>query len=471
MRESAGLWRAFVSQMHQLGIQVDPSRIGVVREKLLAESTQLELALPEGLQSYNKPIKKREIAPPGTLGKSGKPVKFVLVEASETIVPWRSPDTLGDWLYETLGLPEQLNPKSQRRTSDKTALAKLESRLAKGRMNFSTRRERLDADQIAGWIRAVQKLRKLDELLTTFCKAELLEVERVYPHFNVHGTSSGRLSSSEPNLQNIPESARYIYVPSHPTWRFLEVDFSQLENRLTAWFAGDQARLLRLAQEGFSEHRWLAAEFFQIPYAEVAKDNDKDAPYGKAKRIGHGTNYGMGAKKISLLYDMDLGEVKKLLDQWKVLNAPTVAWQLRTAALAKEQGYLVNPFGRKRWFYTDSYYTESLSFLPQSTGADIMHRAAIGLLYNRLGLQLEQVSQYIHVLAPLPEPARLVLQVHDSFLFEMPGEMLDEVAQAVSRVMIQPWPELGGISIPIDFKAGQPRDSWGELEPYKLETT
>lgn len=461
-------------QMHQLGIQIDPTRIGVVREKLLEESTQLEAKLPPALQTHQVPIRRRVLAPPGTLSaKTGKPIKYLMEDAEETCVPWRSPDALGTFLYDELRLPEQLHAKSLKRTCDKTALARLESRLLKGRVPWNADKtvritEEL-ATQYAGWIHAIQRLTKLGKLLSSFLKAEMLNVERVYPHFNVHGTNSGRLSSSEPNLQNIPEAARYVYVPSHPTWRFLEADFSQLENRLTAWFAQDTARLARLGTPGFSEHKWLASNFFSIPYDEVEKDNDKDAPYGKSKRIGHGTNYGMGAKKIAMLYDMDIAEVKRLLEQWRVLNDLTVKWQTRTSELAKSQGYLVNPFGRKRWFYTDSWYTESLSFLPQSTGADIIHRAAVGLLYNRIGLALNDVAAYIGVVDPLPAQARLVLQVHDSLLFEFPGELAYEVAATVKRVMEQPWRELGGMHIPVEMKLGAPGASWGELEPFKLE--
>lgn len=457
-------------QMHLAGVTTDPRRIEVVRDKLLAESAQAETQLPALLQTQTVATRRRVPAAPGTLGKSGKPVKFVLLPAEETVVPWRSPEALGKWLYEDLGLPEQLHAKSSKRTSDKTALAKLQTRLAKGTLRRNTRGEAIpNAGELAGFISAVQRLRKLDELLTTFVKGEMLKVERQTPHFNVHGTSSGRLSSSEPNLQNIPESARYVYVPSHPTWRFLEVDYSQLENRLTAWFANDSARLARLSEPGFSEHKWLASEFFSIPYAEVVKDNDKDAPYGKAKRIGHGTNYGMGAKKIAALYDMDLAEVKRLLEQWRILNATTVQWQTRTADEAKRAGVLVNPFGRKRWFYTDSYYTEALSFLPQSTGADIMHRSAIGLLYNRVGLGRDYINSYITLAEPIPVECRLVLQVHDSFLFEGPGELMLETARIVKHVMEQPWPELNGLAIPIEPKLGDAGASWGELEPLHLE--
>jgi DNA polymerase I-like protein with 3'-5' exonuclease and polymerase domains len=161
---------------------------------------------------------------------------------------------------------------------------------------------------------------------------------------------------------------------------------------------------------------------------------------------------------------MDFSEVKALLDKWRRVNSATVEWQTRIGAQAKADGYLVNPFGRKRWFYTDSYWTESLSFLPQSTGADIMHRAAIGLLWSRIGLAPEFVAEYVPVFRVLPRECRLVLQVHDSFLWEFPGELADEVQATVGEVMTQGWRELGGMSIPIDCKLGEPGQSWGELE-------
>lgn len=273
--------------------------------------------------------------------------------------------------------------------------------------------------------------------------------------------NSGRLSSSDPNLQNIPPAARYIYVPSDPSWRLLEVDFSSLENRLTAWFAGDTERLARLSQSGFNEHCWVAGQIFGIPYDEVEKDNSKDAPYGIAKRVGHGSNYGMGPKKIANLFDMDFGAVRDFSAKWKKLFAKTVAWQENCGKLAKEQGFLVNPFGRKRWFYTDSYYTEALSFLPQSTGADICFRSMLGLMFDRLGL-----DPPTKVARPLATPCRLLLQVHDSLLFEGPSDVLLEAARDIKLVMEQPWPELRNFNIPVEMKLGAPSASWGELKPY-----
>jgi len=443
-------------EMSVTGFKTDPGRIAHVREKLLAEMAEAETLLPEKLRTTVVSVNKRQKAPLGTLGKSGKPVKYIHVPAQETVVPWRASGSIEEYLYVDLGLPQQLHAKTKKPTSDKTALEKLERRCRReGKLEF------------AQHIAAIRKLRQASTLISGFLQDEKASVGRVNAHFNVHGTSSGRLSSSDPNLQNQPEAARYIYVPSHADWQLCQFDYSQGENRLTAFFANDRERLNRLSDPKFSEHKWNAAQLFDMDYADVVKDNSKDAPYGKAKRVGHGLNYGMGPQKISNLFDLELKEVKDLVAKWKTVNHETVEWQQRTAKQAESDGYLTTPFGRKRWFYTQSLYTESLSFVPQSTLADVIYRAMIALMYERINWPREKAALIARVVEPLPRPARLLVQVHDSLVIECPRALTDDVVEVVHRVMTQGWPELGGLSIPVECEVAAPGESWGEMEPYK----
>jgi len=446
--------------LHETGFKIDPARLGDVRKELEEKALLLEAQLPESLRTREVPIRRRVKAPEGTLSaKTGKPIKFLMEDATETQTPWKSQKVLLEYFYESRRLPPQTHAKTNEPTVDKTALPKL-LRAANKPSYVKTEGEDV-AREVTSCIRALQELRVIASLTSTFTKEEFLSVERIHASFNVHGTASGRLSSSDPNLQNIPESARYIYVPSHSDWRIFDVDFSSLENRLTAWFAQDYERLERLSQPGFNEHKWTTSQFFDIAYEDVVKDNSKDAPYGKAKRIGHGSNYGMGPLKIARLFDLPLDEVRVLCERWRQVNAKTVAWQQATAAQAKKDGFLVTPFGRKRWFYTDSAYTESLSFLPQSTGADIVFRCMIGLLYDRIGYPEELVAKVVPFYKALPRPSRLLLTVHDSFVGEYPAADEDEIKDTVLRVMTQPWPELGGFPIPAEWKSGP---SWGECK-------
>jgi DNA polymerase-1 len=428
--------------MQETGFKVDISQIGKVRKELLARMEELERELPEFLRTRQEAITKRHPAPAGTLGKTGKPVKYVQVPASRTVVPWRSSAAKQRYFYShepgCLGCDAILDPKSGNITTGKIAVAKL----------FAKTKNPA--------ILALGELNKIDEKLTTFASDEMQRVTRMHSHFNVHGTASGRLSSSAPNLQNIPEPVRIIYVPSHADWKIIDVDYSNIENRLTAWFAGDP-RLKKYDDPKYSDYKILASRYTGIPYDEVIKDNDRQAPYGMAKLVVLGTNYGMGYKKIANTYNLELGETRRIQDEWKKEIAPTITWQIRTAEKAKRDGYLTNPFGRKRWFYTSSYYTESLSFYPQSTAADIIFRAMIGLMYERIGLSVEAASKVSPRTSALPKPARLLLQVHDSLVFECPLSIIGEVIEALKHVMEQPWKELNGLVIPVSIKVG---DNW-----------
>jgi len=434
--------------MTQKGIRVDTSQISKVREKIRLQQVQLELQLPEKLRTGTVAINRRIPAPPGTLGKSGKPVKYTTVPSSETVVPWRSDKSVGAWLYTDLKLPVQKHIKTGKVSTDKYSLERL---------------ARNGGDSKAA-ILAIKELRSLDETLTTFTAEKVSYGTTINPHFSVHGTNSGRLSSSGPNCQNIPQSLRCIYIPSKPDHYIVQMDFSSIENRLTAHLAHDTERLARFAQEGFNEHKFACSQFFGIPVEEVVKSSDPNSLYSKAKHVCHGMNYGLGARKMSQMYSVPEGEVKKLLSKWKSVIPKTANWQEYTASLAKVNGVLTNPFGRKRWFGTSNYYTESLSFLPQSTAADILLRCMIALCYEKVGWPIERVQEVAKVFYPLPKEIDLLVTVHDSLVFQVPKGMLNEIVEKVEPVLTQKWPELAGFSCPVEIEYGP---SWGELEKYE----
>jgi len=130
---------------------------------------------------------------------------------------------------------------------------------------------------------------------------------------------------------------------------------------------------------------------------------------------------------------------------------------------------LYNPFGRRGLFYGPDAGTRSVAFNPQSTAADIIYRAMLGLLYEAIGWPRSKAEEVVHVLCPLPPPARIIAQIHDQLLGECPRDILPDVCHALKTVMTQPWPELkseltpDGLSIPIALEVGE---SWGEMEPW-----
>ena len=434
--------------MNTIGIKTDGNRLKYAQEKIAKEEAELIAQLPDDLKPHKIAIKKRAPAPAGTLSpKTGKPIKFIMVEAEDEVVPLNSPKIIEKFLYEILGLLKQIHPKTKKVTTDKNALDRL----------FRKTKNPV--------LKAINRLRQLEELKSTFLKEKVVGVGRVHSNFLVHGTNSGRLSSSGPNLQNLNAAAKYIYTPSHADWVFIEADFSSLENRLTAWYANDWERLRKLATPGYNEHKEATSRIFGIPVADITKEMPE---YRLGKAANHAANYGLGPRKFAMTYDITEKEAKDILLKWRLANPLTVQWQERTSKIAARDGVLTTNFGRKRWFWTTSTYTESLSFLPQSSGADICFRAMIALCYEQIKWPAEKALKVAEVLAPLPHPARLVAQVHDSLLIECPLALRDAVIEAMRKAMAQPWKELGGFSIPVEFKVGQPNESWAELKALEI---
>jgi uracil-DNA glycosylase family 4 len=435
--------------MHDVGVRTNPKKLAELAIQYQKELDSLIAELPPALRSYDKPIRKREPAPPGTLGKSGKPVKFIHVPAVERVDPWNSPDSVGQYLYTTLGLPKQYHPKTKRLTTDKNALERL---------------ERKTGHPVLGLLRKTSSLSTIISGFLDDDKDSQAAQGEVHANFLPHGTATGRLSSSDPNMQNITPKAKYIYVPNHDDWCWIEADFSSLENTLAAFFANDEDRLRRMNEPGFNEHKWLASKIYGIPIPEIDKSSWQ---YDRAKHTNHGADAGMGPRKMSVQYNIPESDCKVLLNEWKKLNWASAQWQDRTGNQAIRDGVLRNPFGRKRWFWSQKAYTEGIRMMLQGSGADICIRSMIALLYERINWPEENVLKVSGVLAPLPRPATLNVQVHDSLLVASPLNLVEECQEQMTKAMTQPWKELGGFNFKIAFKVGEPGASWGELKEKK----
>jgi uracil-DNA glycosylase family 4 len=440
--------------MTDTGITRSSSRILTLREELKAGILKNEQFLPEELRTTILRGTKRKKAPPGTVDDAGEPVKWLHVPFEKEVVPWRSVEVKKHFLYEVLRdpkgkkLPVQEHIKTKKPTADKNAL------------------DRLYARYKLPELKALKELNKSATLLSNFAKTgtELAAggCDRVHPSFNVHGTESGRLSSSGPNIQNQPQAVRYTYVPRNAGGKILSVDYSGIENRLVAWMAKDRKRQAWFRDPDFSEHKHLASLRQGIPYGEVEKSKDKDSPYAISKIIVHGSDRMMGSLKISKQFDLDFNTVKDFQAMWKREIADTIAWQSRIGNSAARVGWLANVFGRKIWLWETNSATKAVSFMPQSTAADVIYRAMIALMYERIDWPKEWAQKVAPIVEPLPEGALLLAQVHDELLTETDNaELTPRVLEVLTKVMTQPWPELDGLSLPIGTGVG---DSWGDCE-------
>lgn len=434
--KDASLPLAFLcQQMSDVGLYADPLAMDVMRKELLRRRDELAAQLPPELAPVMHEIRRRMPS-----SKPGK--KFELVPDTEIVAPYRSPKSLARYLYDRLGLPAQRNLSTGRTSVDRVALMHLRS-LVK------------DADQ-KKLLDVLEEIRSIETQLSNFLSAT--RAGRQHPQFLVHGTATGRLSSSNPNVQNIPEELRKVYVP-RDGYVFVEIDFSSLENRLTAWYANDTERLKRFEDRSFNEHRWMASQLFGVPYEKVPKDKSRESMYTRAKIVIHGSNYLMGARKIAWQYGLPEREVKDLLTKLYTRFPATKRWQEATVKRA-QRGPLANAYGRMRWFWTSTLATEAVAFLPQSTGADVCFETMIRLMWNRTPMTEQRARQlWGDDIEPLPDDVYIVCQVHDSLLFEVPREKAEAVLARIIHVAEQPRKRLLGLVLPVE---GKILNRWGE---------
>lgn len=298
----------------------------------------------------------------------------------------------------------------------------------------------------------IMEYREAAKLLSTYITPmpDLADAEgRIHTTFTQNVTATGRLSSHDPNLQNIPvrtgEGKRIRGGFVAPKGKVLvSADYSQFELRLAAVLAGDQA-LIDDFNAGIDIHTKTAAEAFKVPFDKVTKEQRR-----AAKVINFGVLYGMSVKGLSDAAKMPVYEAKKFIENYFELRAPIKRYLDGILKQAREEGYVETYYGRRRPtpdvkssnFLIRQAAERAAANMPiQGTEADLMKRAMIA------------------VDKALPEGAELVMQVHDSLIVECDKELEKEVAKLLQEKMETVAPELK-IKLAVEVTTGQ---NWGEL--------
>ena len=272
---------------------------------------------------------------------------------------------------------------------------------------------------------------------------------RIHTTFTQNVTATGRLSSQNPNLQNIPvrtnEGKRIRTGFIAPEGKVLvSADYSQFELRLAAILAGDQA-LINDFNSGIDIHTKTASEAFHVPFNKVTK-----AQRRAAKVINFGVLYGMSVKGLADAAKMSVPEAKQFIDNYFELRAPIKRKLEEILKQAREQGYVETFYGRRRPtpdvksanFLIRQAAERAAQNMPiQGTEADLMKRAMI------------------NVDKALPAGAELVMQVHDSLIVECDEKIAKDVAKILKEQMESVAPELS-IKLAVDVTIGH---NWGEL--------
>ncbi len=325
--------------------------------------------------------------------------------------------------------------------------------IKKGKTGYSTGQKELN--KLRGQhpvIELIERTRELAKLKNTYVDAlpKLVDGQnRIHTTFNQDVASTGRLSSTNPNLQNIPvrtdlgRQIRAAFIPDGDKI-FISADYSQFELRLAAILAGDK-EMINDFNGDIDIHTKTASEVYSVPMDDVTKRQRRDA-----KVINFGILYGMSPHGLSAATGMTFFEAKKFIDRYFELRSPIRRYIEATLNQARTDGYVETYFGRRRptpdihssnFIVRQSAERAAANMPIQGTEADLMKLAMLEV-DQKLGGLGEQI-----------------LQIHDSILVEAPVENADKIAELLKSTMENIAPQLG-IKLRVDVEIGK---DWGEL--------
>lgn len=315
----------------------------------------------------------------------------------------------------------------------------------------------------AGLPRKILEHRQISKLKGTYVDAlpALLNPRtgRIHTSFNQTVAATGRLSSTEPNLQNIPvrremgQQIRRAFIPE-PGWQLLTADYSQIELRLLAHFCADD-ELRRAFAEDRDVHAAVAAQIFSVPEKDVS-----DAQRRMAKTVNFGVIYGISPVGLAQRLQIGRDEASAFITAYFARYPKVEAYQANLLRECRRQGYASTILGRRRRFdpsairensryqHRNQAEREAINMEVQGSAADLIKLAMLHV-YRRLkrdGLR-----------------SRLLLQIHDELVFEVPPEERDTLAALVRYEMTVPVAERLRLQVPlrVDVAAGP---NWLDVE-------
>jgi DNA polymerase-1 len=273
---------------------------------------------------------------------------------------------------------------------------------------------------------------------------------RVHASFNQTVAATGRLSSSDPNLQNIPirteqgGQIRQAFVPE-PGWVLLTADYSQIELRLLAHFCGDEVLRQAFAAD-HDIHATVAAQVFGVPEKDVTSDMRR-----AAKTVNFGVIYGISPFGLARRLEITKEEAGKFIDDYFKRYPKVLHYQDNLLRKARGQGYVATLLGRQRRFdpkairerstylMRNQAEREAINMEIQGSAADLIKVAMLNC-YRRLKAERRK--------------ARMLLQIHDELVFEVPPDELADVSRLVHDEMSQALADRVQVPLKVDVEAG-----------------
>ena len=350
-----------------------------------------------------------------------------------------SPKQLGEILFDKLKLPFGKKGKSGNYQTDVKVLEKLKSE------NFNI------ASLVLEW-------RQFSKLISTYCQGllsrENQKTKRIHTSFGMASTLTGRLSSNDPNLQNIPiktnegREIRKVFI-SEPSKKIISIDYSQIELRILAHVANIK-NLIKAFEEDSDIHTVTAMEVFQLSKGEINQELRR-----KAKIINFGIIYGISAYGLASQLEIANSEAKMYMDKYFSKYPGIKDYMNSTILKCRSNGFVETPFGRRIFIpFINDKIASRRNFAERSAiNAPIQGGAA-----DMIKLAMPMVHKY---LSDEGLKTKILLQVHDELLFESPENEIEIIKEKISNIMMHSHEKYLSLSVPIKVDVGV-GETWGD---------
>jgi len=369
---------------------------------------------------------------------------------------------LEEKIYKLAGIEFNINSPQQLKTILFRKLKLSTNGIGKTKTGISTAAEELR--KLHGKhpiIDLIFEYRELSKLISTYIDAlpELVNPKtgRVHTSYNQTITATGRLSSSDPNLQNIPirtelgQEIRKAFI-AQPDYKLISADYSQIELRVIASLANDQ-KMIAAFKSGEDIHTKTASEIWGIKPEGVTPEIRR-----AAKTINFGVTYGMGPHGLAQSAGISFEEAKEFIDRYFTLYRGIKNFLEKTINKTRELGYVETLFGRRRYLpeinsgvpqIRNTAERMAINMPIQGTAADLMKMAMIKLHKN--------IKTYEH------KNIKMIMQVHDELIFEVEKDFVKNAVEIIKEKMENVYK----LKVPIEVEI-EVGDNWGEMKKYEV---
>ncbi len=308
-------------------------------------------------------------------------------------------------------------------------------------------------------IEKILQYRELQKLLSTYIDnlpQMVAKDDRLHTRFVQAGTTTGRLASQHPNLQNIPirtelgKAVRHAFVAERG-FKLYSFDYSQIELRIAAILSGDE-KLKDAFSRGVDIHSAVASEVFEVSMEKVDSEMRR-----KAKVINFGILYGMGVNALKVNLGVEsTKEARAFLDKYFEKYKTLATWIDKTKSDAARKGYTETLFGRRRYF--EGIHSD-LSYIRAAAERMAINAPIQGTQADIIKMAMHKIDKLI---SKFKDGARLVLQIHDELIYEIKNSLGNDLEPEIKNIMegILSKKESKGVPIVVDVRSGK---NWSEL--------